>query len=67
MDGFVKLTPDDVVWYTDKDGEPQWKPKHPEPGKSYCLVLPKVDGNAFSTKPLLKSLRESSEGQITKG
>lgn len=61
MDGFVKLTVNDVVWYTDEDGEPHWKPKNPESGKSYCLVLPKMDSCAFSTKPLFKSLRDSSD------
>ena len=61
LDGLVKLTVDDVLWYTDKDGEPQWKPKNPEPGKSYCLVLPKLGGNAFSTKPVSGSLRTSSD------
>lgn len=54
MDGFIKLTADEVVWSTHADGEPQWKAKNPEPDKNYCLMLSKVESNAFSTQPLLR-------------
>lgn len=61
MNGVVKLTVDDVIWYTDEDGEPHWRPKNPEPGKSYCLLIPKVSGESFSGKPLFNALRDSSD------
>lgn len=57
LDGFVKLTENEVIWLTDKDGEPFWKPKIEEPGKSYCLVISKVASVSFSSKPLSYSLR----------
>lgn len=55
MDGFVKLTVGDVVWLTDDDGEPYWKPKNPEPGKSYCLVLPPINTSPFQSVPLFET------------
>jgi hypothetical protein len=62
VDGFVMLTASDVIWYAGEDGEPHWKPKNPEPGKSYCLLLPNVFGNSFSGKPLFNTLRNSGKG-----
>lgn len=56
LNGFVELGVDDVVWYTDAEGEPHWKPKNPEPGKSYCLLLPKIPRESFSGKSLSQSL-----------
>lgn len=62
LDGFIKLTVNDVVWYTDNDGESYWTPKNPQPGKSYCLELPKIgEGGVFKTQPLLYTLRQSRE------
>jgi hypothetical protein len=52
----VELTPVDVIWYTDGEGEPCWKPKNPEPGKTYCLVIPPIAGGAFASKSLLHRL-----------
>lgn len=63
INDFIKLTVDDVIWYTDEDGEPHWKPKSPEPWKSYCLLLPKISGESFSGKPLFKALHDSNEGK----
>lgn len=57
LNGFVKLTVDDVVWYTDAEGEPQWKPKHPKPGERYYLQLPRVEGS-FIGEPLFMALRK---------
>lgn len=52
LDGFINLTMDDVEWYTDKDGEPCWRPKNPIPGESYCLMLPPIaSGNLFNSIP----------------
>jgi hypothetical protein len=56
LNGAVELTPDDVIWYTDREGEPCWKPKNPEPGKTYCLVIPPIPGGVFASKPFFRNL-----------
>lgn len=57
LDGFIKLSLDDVEWYTDKDGEPYWKPKNPIPGESYCLMIPEMTKGIFSASvPILSRL-----------
>jgi hypothetical protein len=61
LDGFVKLTVEDVTWSQDGEGEIQWKPKNQARGKSYCLLLPTISGKSFTGKPLFDSFRNSEE------